>query len=242
MFESFSNKKSGLKHFLHGPYLTNKTTIAMNAFQSSEIRWFYRQGRPEITLLRDWFMNIPGAPVEHQSMRVDYYYRLAQSPHFGIKLRMEGGGKAETKEQTRDYGPIRYHPQVEGYVNDWIKWSFALAEPEVKASALVPSWVAVEKVRWLQRYRIEEEEGEELHISAVSGSGFPKAGFGLEFTEIKIEGERWFSAGFEAYDTVGERRREYLDAGVAYVLGRSKPPALELEDSMSYYSWLADSR
>lgn len=214
----------------------------MNTFQSSEIRWFYREGRREVETLRAWFMHLPGAVVEHQSMRVDHYYRLGQSPRFGIKLRMEGGGKAETKEQTHDYGPIRYHPNMEGYVNDWIKWSFALAEPEVKASALAPSWVAVEKVRWLQRYQLESYEGGELGISPVHGREFPPAGIGLEFTEISVEGKKWFSIGFEAYDTVGERRREYLDAGVAYILAREEIPVFRLADSMSYYRWLSETR
>jgi hypothetical protein len=213
----------------------------MNAFQSSEARWFYRRNRTEIEMIRHWFMNLPNAIVEHQSMRVDYYYRLSQSPRFGIKLRMEGGGKAETKEQTKDYGPVRFHPELEGTVNDWIKWSFALAEPEVQASMLAPSWVAVEKTRWLQRYRIEEDRERTFHISAVRGPEFPGAGFGLEFTEISVEGERWFSVGFEAYDTLGERRRTYLDAGVAYILKQSAPPGFAPADSMSYYAWLAKS-
>lgn len=86
-------------HFKQSQAISNlkiePKATTMNAFQSSEVRWFYRRNRTEIEMIRHWFMNLPNAIVEHQSMRVDYYYRLSQSPRFGIKLRMEGGGKAE---------------------------------------------------------------------------------------------------------------------------------------------------
>ena len=211
----------------------------MNTFQSAEIRWFYRREQCDSKALYSWFLNIPGAIVIEQTTRVDYYYRLSQSPHFGIKLRMEGGGKSETKEQIRDYGPVHYHPNLQGIANDWLKWSFVLAEPEVKAAMLKPSWLAVEKKRWQQKYKIEQDDIGQIHISSIRANEFAPTGFSLEFTNVTIENEKWLSISFEAHDS-GSQHRNKLDLGVQYILGFGEPPVFELADSMSYYGWLSN--
>ena len=211
----------------------------MNCFKSSEVRWFFPPGRQNVENVREWFFSIPNAIIEEQTTRTDFYYRLSESSTFGIKLRMEGGGKAETKEQFRDYGPVRYHDQVEGRVNDWTKWSFSLNEPGVTREDLAANWLAVEKDRWLQKYRIEQVSAGPLQITAVPAKEFPPTGFGLELTRVRAAGQEWLTIGFEAFD-VYDNQREMLDAGVRYILQQAEAPLFALAESSSYYRWLAE--
>lgn len=211
----------------------------MDHFLSAEIRWFYKREKANDRRLHEWFHSLGKLPAKEPATRTDYYYRLANSPYFGIKLRMEAGGKSETKERIRDYGPVQYHDRLVGRVNDWSKWSFALNEPIVEYVKLREAWLAVEKKRWLLQYRVERSAGDELEISPLVGNERVEAGFGLELTEVRAEGQKWLTIGFEAFDARGEQRR-VLDAGIRFVCDQCEPPLLLAEDSKSYYRWLDD--
>jgi hypothetical protein len=195
-------------------------------FPTVEVRWFY-PGRVPAAVLA-WFQGGAGQRVA-PARRVDYYLCLPGADWLGAKLRE---GRLELKQRQGPGQDFRPHDRVSGRVEQWRKWSFALAEgPELVLDA---AWVAVEKARRLRRYRLAPDR----QIVAVPVETYPAQGFNWELTEVGAGGQVWWSVGFEAFgDEAG--LRDGLFPVVEHALQAEGLPTLEVQDSYGYPHWLA---
>jgi hypothetical protein len=200
-------------------------------FPTVEVRWF-NKGVVNPRVL-NWFQKGKGK-LEEQPARVDYYLRVTDGGSLGIKLRE---GRIEVKQRYHKHGVVRFHKRIAGLVEHWRKWSFELAErSNYPAGMAIPasSWVEVEKERIIRRYRITNQGNMEV----VSARAYCDWGCDLELTSISVEGEQWWSLGFESFgDEIAIR--EGLILVVKKVLAAEEPPAFNAEDSYGYPKWLA---
>lgn len=212
----------------------------MNFFHSTETRWFFRESEPAFQSLKQAFLGLPHDNLQEQNTRNDYYYRMPQSPTFGIKLRMEGGGKMETKEQTEELGVQPFGKWGSGRVQEWVKWSVPV-QPELSVfeeEAFRQNWVLVKKKRWLRMYEGKMDEEGKIKLSPAEKGKYLDAGCGVEWTEVQAAGRRWGTLGLEAF---GEKslRRKILKEAMERLAEIGKWPELPPDNSGSYYAWLA---
>lgn len=199
-------------------------------FSTLEVRWFYDGAIPPDVLA--WFQRggkQPAAPGH----RVDHYFCLVEGDSLGIKVRE---GRMEVKQRRHTYRVVRLHERVAGVMESWSKWSFALAASEQDpASPLAPAqaWAAVEKKRWLRRYRTTSDG----QIVAVSAREYPPAGCDWELTEVGVGGKTWWTVAFEAFG-MESTQQETLNQVAGYILLAAEPPDLDAEHSCGYPGWL----
>lgn len=195
-----------------------------------EVRWFSEGMIP--SGVQEWFQRAKGDP-EEQPQRVDYYLRPAEGGLLGIKLRE---GRLEVKQLCRQLGVVHFHERVAGLVEQWRKWSFGLpADRSVLAGASAPStsWIGVTKERRLYRYRLAGDR----QIVAVSATDHVGPGCDLELTSVGVEGQAWWSLGFEARGDESSIQDIFLLVA-QQVLAATTPPGLSARDSYSYPRWL----
>ena len=197
-------------------------------FPTVEVRWF-QQGQAD-SALRAWFRHV-AHQAQEQTPRVDYYLRASNPDNLGIKLRE---GLVEIKEHHQTYGQVSFHQHVHGHVDGWRKWSFPQPEtmPRVDSETFHQAWIGVKKERWLCLFRIRSET-----LEAVPLSTQPKAGCGLELTQVEASGETWWSVGLEAFGKEEENFERLLKVG-KHIFAQD-PPSFERPYSRSYPQWLA---
>jgi hypothetical protein len=151
----------------------------------------------------------------------------------GIKLR---GGQIELKQRCSEYGVVRLHERVFGWVEGWRKWSFKLDEsgldlirPPIPAGA----WMGVKKVRRLRKYQRLKNDT----LVGIPTMQYATQGCAVELTHIGIEGQDWWSVGFEAFGNE-DSLYESLLLVAKHVLVAHEPPTLSIEASCSYPKWL----
>jgi hypothetical protein len=208
-----------------------------------EVRWFYPGPLPSPLL--DW-LHTHGSLPAAQPLRVDHYLRLPEQCTLGIKLRE---GNVEVKARLGNSRQVEMPSQATGELAFWRKWSFPLAlgadagtSPAVASGASLPeqllvpasAWLAVEKARRLQRYRLS---GAQEPVAVLLGA--PAAqGCEFELSQVRAVGQEWWSACFEAIGSESGLERA-LRATAAKVLGAGWPLPLDAEHSLSYPAWLA---
>ena len=199
-----------------------------------EVRWFYPGPRPGriVEALQARSCLPARLPV-----RQDHYLLLGGEPALGIKLRE---GNVEVKRRLEAPRQVEVGPGAVGWVARWRKWRFPLAQGDAPGAVplgqlLVPAsaWIAVEKERRLQRYRL----GGDSQAVSVPLEAPAETGCEFELSRVWARGEEWWSVCFEAFGP-GPRLEQALLAVVAKVLGTGWPEALEVEQSWSYPAWL----
>lgn len=196
-----------------------------------EVRWFYPGPLPGriVETLRERSCLPVLLPA-----RQDQYLLLEGEPALGIKLRE---GNVEVKQRLEAPHVVEVGPGAVGWGARWRKWSFPLApEPGPPEGRLVPgsAWLAVEKERRLQRYRL----GGDLQADSVPPEAPAELGCEFELSRVRARGEEWWSACFEAFGD-GPMMEQALLAVAAKVLGQGWPVPLEAEQSFGYAAWVA---
>jgi hypothetical protein len=200
-------------------------------FSTAELRWFYEGAIPEDVTA--WFHRGERRPVE-QLHRVDHYLWLGGLAELGIKLRQ---GRIEVKRRHTVHGVVHFHRQISGSVEEWHKWSFALAAAHRlpgDAGTQNSAWIKVRKERQLRKYRITNER----QPIAVPDAEYPVQGCHLELTRIRVGENRWWSLGLEAFGPAGALW-QYLSLVVDHILGQGLLPTLEARHSCGYPRWVA---
>ena len=191
-------------------------------WRTVEVRWF-RPG-PCPAAVQDWFHS--GARVSPPEDRVDRYAPL-QRDDLGIKTR--GVGLLDVKARTGVLTADELPSGLEGRVEAWTKWSFALDPRRVE----FPNWLSVGKVRWTRRYEVVESG-----VRPIAMNELVPAGCAAELAVVEAAGTEAWSFGFEAFGEAGEAA---LAAGARGLLSETPLEGLrfEAEDSFSYPSWLS---
>ena len=199
-----------------------------------EVRWFYPGPLPGRVLEALQARSCLPALLP---ARRDHYLLLEGEPALGIKLRE---GNVEVKQRQEAPRQVEVGPGAVGWVARWRKWSFPLVQGGAPNAAplehlLVPAsaWVAVEKKRRLQRYRL----GSGLQADSVPLEAPAQQGCEFELSRVWAGGEAWWSVCFEAFGP-GPRLEQALLAVAAKVLEPGWPVALEREQSFGYPAWL----
>jgi len=200
-------------------------------FPTVEVRWFGTGAVP--AEVQRWFQG-KEHEAEAQPPRTDHYLRLGRNEDLGVKLRE---GRIEIKQRQRDFGLVRFHPQIAGRVEQWRKWSLSLAGGEGHlADILVPAsaWIAVHKVRRVHTYQVAAG----TKVGATPAGTYPGWGCNLELAELTVGDEPWWTLGLEAFGPeVALRETLLLVADQAF--SHKQAPTLRAADSYAYPLWLA---
>jgi hypothetical protein len=196
------------------------------ALSSLEVRWIFpgQMGRA----VAGWFARFPAGTEARQ----DIYLLYPQLRGLSVKIR--GGGALEVKAYHGSPGILEVAGRARGRIQSWQKWSFPI-EPLHPGHDDLASWRPVHKRRRITRF------------SSVSGpAGAHDTGRGqqpgceVELTEVRMEGQDWWTLGFEATGPAGLLRSE-LEATAARVFTHALPGGVTFgpDDSRSYAQWLA---
>jgi len=208
---------------------------------SMELRWFV-QG-----VLRDdlnrWFETstlVAHAAGEFKPSideRHDTYLRLPHRTDLGIKLRKDE--RIEIKERLRDNGIQALSPEVEGRIEQWVKWSFLLNPEEANlpdTSPLEDGWIDVQKTRRSRKLAVHSANLVVEIEPKSKAKGVPE-GCNLELTTLSARNQIWHTLGFEAFGSMRTVERN-LALVVSEVLLHSRFPPMKARDSFGYPEWL----
>ena len=208
---------------------------------SAELRWFWRNQCPD---LFDWFV----ARADHgfaagggAKTRADDYLADAGQVELGIKIRGDVGSNAAKPAGPEIKGLIdAAYAQCDirpfsGAIEFWSKWDSRVLEvpPSKRIRTL--------KTRWLRKFESATGRLVEIELDEKEDrrdrKDLPGAGCNVELTEVRIEGETWWTFGFESFGPVSSLNASLL--ATAGLLAARQPPAFEAGVIQSYPKWLA---
>ena len=201
-------------------------------YPTVEVRWFFKGVVP----LEVWkWFTASANTSEDQPPRVDNYLKIVDRDSLGVKVRE---GRIEVKQRVGRHENIRFGKQAEGRVERWCKWSFELAESCGVVTGLVDrssSWMGVKKVRELHTYQVTDDR----IVSDMQDYSAIDRGCTWEIVKIKVDGieDEWWSVGFEAFGIENDQWETMLMVADKF-LSLPDAPALELQHSYGYPSWL----
>ncbi len=191
-------------------------------YKTKEIRWFFKKQNRSI---ETWFETLGFDSFEK---REDFYLCLGKDD-VGVKLR---DGNIEIKHLigTRARGCLE--AKAWGYFEDWIKWSFVAELGHEIVSNITNGkckrWLSVIKER--QSAQLTMENGA---ISIKPYHANLRFGCQIEYSNIHLKGENWYTFGLEWF---GNRGLD-LDASLIHaILG---PTKLKINQSMGYPAFLS---
>ena len=198
---------------------------AAEGLRSLELRWIF-PGQLRDAVAK-WFGRFP-AVVES---RQDAY--LLDPPLPGLSVKIRGGGPFEVKVYRGSPGILDVAECARGRMESWQKWSFP-CDPPGQSSGEPAGWRLVDKTRHVSRF--VKADGSWRAGPAELDEG---PGCAAELTKVRVQGEAWWTLGFEATGPAGTLRSE-LEAVAALVFAHTLPPGLEfgVHDSRSYAEWL----
>ena len=199
-------------------------------FASVEIRWFRRGPLP--AALRETVLTWPIPPLV--DARTDTYL-IDQTSLLGVKVRADTS--LEIKQRTSEDGIRRMGP-LEGYVEGWAKWAFALdpaptIPPPPDISRPAGAWVKIEKQRFLQKYEFLPAKS----LRPVESTEFPARGASFELTELAVTGANWWTLAIESFGNEATLMAAF-DAVLNELSRQPWCPELNASDSLSYPEWL----
>jgi hypothetical protein len=203
-------------------------------FQSIEIRWFFQGEIPEP--IHGWFH--PSGEREPPAVRTDHYLHIPDTDSLGIKLRE---GRMEVKQRIGEVEVWKLNEQVQGSIEQWQKWSYALNDAALVGKDLgeyPDRWIGVEKQRWLKMFAISDE-GE---VHPARPGIYLDNGCGWELTNVKIKGvnEAWWTIGFEAFGDQS-RTKKTLHTMLRTVFSGQTGVPFVLQASKGYPKWIIES-
>jgi hypothetical protein len=151
------------------------------AWNTYEIRWFFKE---PYTGLRQFFDHLSPKQASMEERTDDYL--LTGREDIGVKLRE---GRLEIKTRSRVLGKRRIGA-VGGMLEEWTKRGFIPAEGAVSPGA--SGWIAVRKKRWATLYCPYGTGTEYQLLSDIAPKGIQ-----VEYTELDIGPDLWYTAGLE---------------------------------------------
>src|SRR5688572_14115741 len=99
-------------------------------YKSKEIRWFIKKKNEGI--LR-WFSD-QGKVFSKAHSRTDFYLPIPGKANISVKLRE---GNVEIKQRQSEQEKYHLTKSAVGYLEDWVKWSFDIADNDALARNIV---------------------------------------------------------------------------------------------------------
>lgn len=189
--------------------------------RTKEMRWFFKRDREQI---RNWFGSLAFVSTE---TRTDFYLKL-DNEDIGVKLR---DGNIEIKQRIGPRGSDYINSNIWGYCDSFDKWSFDCEQDTPLISSIIgqehKEWIAVEKRR--QAAILVEVDGKIIARPLEEGVAI---GCQIEFSEILIENEKWYTFAFEWF---GETYLALDADSIVSIVGNTK---LNIRLSRSYPNFL----
>ena len=185
-----------------------------------EVRWF-GDGDPPAQLL-DW-LNTQGS-VERTHRR-DLYFAGGTA---GRNLKLRGGDSPRIELKWRLDTTVRsFTAAVTGMIEQWYKWSFALAESTTLWDDNTTGlWLPVEKTRRLYTRSVPVND-----ITATAQ---------FEVTELQVNGKSAWTCGLEV-DGPPSTLVEAFQRVETTLLDEAFPLSLSATASMGYVAWLGET-
>ena len=197
--------------------------MGSGAVRSLEVRWIVPgQLAPAMA---GWFARFP---VRTESRQDSY---LLDPDLGGLSVKVRAGRALEVKVYRGSPGILEVAGQARGRIQSWQKWSFPLG-PLRQASGDPAGWKPVAKTRRIARFGLDGGP-------AVAPGPAGEPGCAVELTGVRMDGQAWWSLGFEATGPAG-LLRGILQAAATLVFAQGMPDRVELgiDDSRSYAEWL----
>jgi hypothetical protein len=178
---------------------------------------------------------VPAPPAWRQ----DRYLVVPGHDDRGIKWR---GGWFEIKGREAALGPQAFAPDIEGWCERWLKWSYAGEPIERRFGKLfldhpASGVVTVEKRRLQRHLRLDPGA-----VVEVGPDDPRERGINVELAQIRIAGspgELHWSLAFEAFPGDAETSGRFAPVVGRFLEGCPARP-LGADRSMSYPRWLCD--
>ncbi len=194
-------------------------------FKSEEIRWFSQAKDEQVS---KWF-NALGLFFASTVPRRDFYLPLSDKEDMGIKLRED---KIEVKHRKNAPKLTKLTDDTEGYLENWVKWSFGVKEDDRLSRAIIEE----KKYDWIEVYKermgVKLIAGENGKINLLNIKELIPSGCQIEYTRILVKGQEWFTFGLEWF---GDEYLELEPSLKSEVLGNT---ILKKEKSMGYGGFL----
>lgn len=196
-------------------------------------------------MIRRWFLeNHPW--LSTTDPRTDYYLYLPDRVDLGIKLRE---GNVEVKHRISNPAEGQLGKNSKGYFEDWIKWSFKLADGEMLGSEIINNhkyvfqhqlpiqeqlldkstqWIEIKKVRIGLKISLDKNG----NINYFHIKDFIDDGCQVEYTKIEVLNTTWYTFGFEWFGKPISFKDSFFDK----ILGGTR---LKLENSYGYAKFLS---
>jgi hypothetical protein len=203
--------------------LTERSII--EGVSSLEVRWIF-PGELEHAVAR-WFGRFPTVTESRQ----DLY--LLHPGLRGLSVKLRAGRALEVKACHSCPGILEVPGRARGHLQSWQKWSFPFGRPGSHSGPLT-GWRPVDKRRRTCRFLLADGQ------MAVAGRSHAGPGCTVELTEVRADGQAWWSLGYEATGPAGLLRHE-LEATATVVFDQALPGGVELstDDSRSFPEWLS---
>ena len=151
----------------------------------------------------------------------------------GLSVKIRGNGPLEVKAYCGSQGILEVPGRARGHVQAWRKWSFPAGLPH-QGRDDPDGWRRVRKTRRLRRLALASDQ-----LVAYGPELRREPGCGVELTEIRAQGQNWWSLAFEATGP-GPLLRGELAAAAALVFAQPMPAVRPgTDDFASYAQWLA---
>ncbi len=190
----------------------NRSNLINHMLLSAELRWFWQGACPEP--IARWFFDGAKCPSDPEE-RIDRYLPQPGRQDIGIKTR---GTKNDAEVKARiaiiEDATLIIAPSFE----IWGKWDAALA---------IDAAIEVTKRRWLRAFDAEGRE--------ISGVGDSDYGCHLEWTQLTVNSQEWWTLGIEAFGAWGAIE-DSLRKTVRQI--EADKAALRTGASMAYPAWL----
>ena len=190
-----------------------------------EVRWIFPgELEPAVTA---WFGRFPARTESREDT-----YRVNPRER-GLSVKVRGNGALEVKAYCGSQGILEVPGRARGHVQAWHKWSFPAGLSRQGRDAPA-EWRRVRKTRRLSRLALASDE-----MLAYDRELGQAPGCSAELTEIRTNGQNWWSLGFEATGPC-PLLRGGLAAAAALVFAEPVPAVRPGTDHFaSYMQWLA---
>jgi hypothetical protein len=152
----------------------------------------------------------------------------------GLSVKIRAGQLLEVKQYHGSPGILDVAGRARGRIESWRKWSFPFGSLGLDGAGSA-GWTVVHKRRWMSRFRLAD--GRLMADFAERSTG---SECGVELTEVRSDGETWWSLGFEATGPA-DSLRSTLEGAAALMFAQAPPGDVELDMShcQSYIEWLS---
>lgn len=194
-------------------------------FESKETRWFNQSRNEKIT---QWFKE---HDLTHDTTkpRIDFYLPLPNKKDIGIKLRE---GKVEIKQRKNSPELVSLTENAEGFLEEWVKWSFNINEYDKLNNAIVNKnaydWIKIYK----ERIGIKLSASKKGNVAIESIEKQIPFGCQIEYTRILLKGHEWFTFGLEWF---GDDHLKLENEFLLDILGNT---TMNKKRSMGYVEFL----